>query len=257
MSEGTEVFELVETVPNTEDWLAKRKGVTGFSLGSSGMGPGAGISPFKGRDEVVHELVYGSTFKGNKATEHGHQFEEACANRWSAHNKAKTFEVGICRPTPANPLFNDPRQPGYPFFGVSIDRWACTSCPNPTPDIRAHVRCKGFRVIECKCPYTRGSFERYYDRKIKDEHLAQLHLQMAVLGLRKIDYMVTLISSKGVLEEERLATVFFSQEFWDYIYPRALEVVLTAVEAVLDEKDPVQLEEVDRMPPKVPIKWKF
>jgi len=255
MSDSIDVFELIETVPNSKDWLEKRKGRVGVAVGSSAMGAAAGISPYKSRNEVVRELVYGSKFKGNDATAHGHKYEALCASRWSAITQIKSFEVGICRPTANNPKFNAKCQPGYPYFGVSVDRWACATCKDPVPDMRKHVSCKGFKVIECKCPFSQRSFENSYDRKIKDEHLAQIHLQMAVIGIREIDYMVALISSKGYVQQERLATVRFSDEFWDWIYPKALEVALVSVSSLWSGKEPELVEEMGEMPPRVSVNW--
>ena len=232
------LFELIPVTPNTDDWLKVRKGPVNVAIGSSAMGAAAGINSFKTRFEMLHELVYGSTFKGNAATEHGHRFEGVCAAQWSAWNDdTPTFEVGVCRPTSDNWHFVDSGsgERGYPYFGVSIDRWACKGCSaldsEATPDIREHASHKGFCVIECKCPFTLSSFQRYYEGKVKHEHLAQLHLQMAVLGLREIEYMVTLVCPKsGAVKRARWSRVYFSQSFWDWIYPKALEVALTAVE---------------------------
>lgn len=257
MNKPKENFTLIETIPGSEDWLGKRKGEVGLAIGSSIMGAAAGISQYKSRNQVVRELMYGSDFRGNAATEHGQRFEGLCASRWAELNQTPTFEVGICRPTPNNTLFNQFGKVGYPYFGVSVDRWACKSCEifSSNENIREHVQCHGFRVIECKCPYSMNSFRSSYDRKIKDEHLAQLHLQMAVLGIREIEYMVLQVSKDEKIREERSATVHFSDEFWNWIYPKALEVILVAIDALWSEEEPEELEDVEEMPPRVSVVW--
>lgn len=214
----------------SEAWLKARKGEAGVCVGSSLLGAVAGLSLFKTTYEAYKQLVSGKGDPQNRAMAHGHQFERVCADNFRKLSRCPPLhEAGVAWATAANPNFSAEQRA---FYAGSIDRWGC-DCGGKG-GIEGHFVHPGFFVVECKCPFTNNSFRNYYGSAsvIKQEHLCQLHLQMALFNLKRIFYTASLVRStdKKVLTSKAYE-VTWSAEYWEYVLKRANPVVRCALDA--------------------------
>lgn len=220
---------VVHVQQGTKKWFEARKGTTGICVGSSLLGAIAGLSQFKTSYEAYKQIVTGKNEPTNAAMIHGNKFEGTCAKNFERISKCPNLhEAGVAFATPKNPNFTKEQKP---FYAGSIDRWGC-DCGENGDDIKNHMNHEGFFVVECKCPFTRSSFDEYYGSilVLKHEHLCQLHLQMALFNLKHIFYTAALIkSSDGTVQISKAYEVLWSEEYWQYVMQRAHPVVKCAV----------------------------
>jgi len=217
----------------TDEWLKARRGQAGVCVGSSLLGAVAGMSQFKRPYAAYRQLVTGESDPSNAAMAHGHACEKDCAQNFERMHDCALFEAGIAMATERNPRFTREQRP---FYAGSIDRWGC-GCGGAErwpACIDDHMGHPEFFVVECKCPASSGSYRRYYAQRsvIKDEHLCQLHLQMALFGLDHIYYTAALLDGPGqAVRRSAGYRVHWSEGYWKYALSRADVVVQCALDA--------------------------
>lgn len=142
------------TVPQyaqrTPEWYAVRKSMMTASNAAAALG----IKPyasFRGdaRAECIKQIVTGS-FKGNKATQHGVDHEDAVRDRLCAIMGETALDFGLIV------------HPQYPWLGASPDGITLTG-----------------RMIEIKCPM----FRPIIPGKVPGHYLPQVQTQMEVCDL--------------------------------------------------------------------------
>lgn len=230
-SDSKQYVEVLHVQQGKEAWLKARKGVAGVCVGSSLLGSVAGLSKFKTRHEAYLQLVSGKSDPLNPAMAHGHAFEQTCADNFRQRAGCpELHEAGVAWATPANPNFTEKQRP---FYAGSIDRWGC-ACGGAGESISDHMGHSEFFVVECKCPARIESFRDYYgsEDKIKQEHLCQLHLQMALFNLKHIFYTAALVRAyDGRVIVSKGYMVSWTPDYWKFVLRRADPVVRCAIDA--------------------------
>lgn len=195
----------VKVKQNTEQWLAARKGQLRVAIGGSGIGAAAGLNQHMSRSAYYQSQINQEKVEENEAMRHGHLFEQKNADLYARWTNNRVRECGVHFPDPSvNSLFQEMDDR---YFCVSLDR------AGEVVD------------LECKCPFSENSFRQYYEERIDFSYLAQVHLQMAVRGRERIHFMVTLYDPRtSRLKKAVLYEIYFSREFWRFIYERARPV---------------------------------
>ena len=138
----------------TKEWHEQRKRkVTGSQAGAI-----LGDCPWRSRDDVMNDWLYGSDFKGNAATEYGNFHEpQAIAD----FELATGITVGKC---------GFYVHPEYDWLGASPDGLIVNDS-----------------VLEVKCPFGFRDNENPEFKNLKDQphYYAQVQLQMACTGRKK------------------------------------------------------------------------
>lgn len=187
-------------------WLRLRAGDFGWCIGASSAAVCAGISRYDSprgywNYRVNIEPVEGA-WQGNQYTRHGHQYEPAAAQLYKRlmPSNRDVRECGMCEPVPsANPNFNSGDQH---FIAASIDRMG------------EHVD------VEIKTSYYRLPDPAL---GVPREHIAQLHVQMAVRNRACTDYInVHFDRRSGKPKHYMLFRVYFSRAYWKWLHARLI-----------------------------------
>lgn len=260
-------IKVIDVEQGSENWKLQRRGVsskkeTSFVaiVGSSSFGAAAGLGEYKEETPLAayHEMIGEKQFDGNEATAHGNAFESVCADYCAQQIEERLYETGIFAPSLDNPNF----QGHSSNVRVSPDRWGCSGgCATQDGEVmQDHLYHEGFFLVECKCPFGASSFDFNYVQRVKQSHLCQLSIQMAASETSWIYYAVALVNQRGVLEKAIIRKVHFSQEYWDFVFPRALSVIEMATDTLCsgnrhDDYIKNELPEIED-PEKIPlVKW--
>jgi len=137
--------------------------------------------------------------------QHGQKREPYCLT-WAATHLGVITPSRMLRPSPENPNF----QPGDSNrFHVTTDG-----------------EIMGSAVVEAKSPTSERSYN-YLRRHISENYLAQVHAQMAVLGYPTA-YLVVCWFGDDLETEPTKAVLYeipWCQEFWNWIYPKACDML--------------------------------
>ena len=178
----------------------KRKGrVTGSQAGAI-----LGLCPWRSREDVMQDWLYGTAFKGNVATEHGNFYEE-----YAIYALSVALETDLT----TNEKFYI--HPDYAWLGA-------------TPDVLG----RGF-LCEIKCPYNmRNSKDANEFKSVHDQphYYAQIQIEMACTGADNCYFFQWSPTGISKLEEVGLDSVWLDENisklkaFYDEYHERKHEI---------------------------------
>jgi predicted phage-related endonuclease len=154
-----------DIIQNTPEWDAMRLGkITASSVGSF-IGVKGALSSSLASKKAMRKLILKcifdieEPFKGNAATEHGHEYEEVVREAFTAKTGLEVEEVGFCRHHEFGEL-------GFSPDGLIKENG---------------VWVEGF---ECKSPQIENFTSYYLDQELPSDYIQQVHYSLAVSGLR-------------------------------------------------------------------------
>lgn len=156
-----------------------------------------GISPFQTKEDLIKEMLYGSTFKGNAATDYGKFHEE--------------YAIADCGfpVVPSNDAFV--QHPEYDWLGCTPDGYINDDA-----------------IIEIKCPFSAKDDPDFAFKSIYEQphYYAQIQLQMACTG-RKVCYFY-----QWSRFNSRVDVVRFDPDWW----AESLDALAEFMDEVADRK---------------------
>lgn len=179
----------------SDPWLKARR----LRVTASNFGAAIGRSRFKDPASLRRDIVFGSAFKGNKATQWGVDKEPVAAEaylEWLDQHGSGDTEV--CFPNLCVPR-------AHPWAGVSPDGFVRDG--------------NAYGGLEIKCPYSQHVY-----RRRPEPYEDQIQGSMGFLGLSFWDFCVW-TPRKMVVER-----VSFDREYWTHeLFPRLEEFFMTSV----------------------------
>lgn len=221
-----------------EKWLVARRGRKGYAIGASETATAAGFggycTPYH-LIEYIQQLERVHPWEGNSNTERGHRMEPKIIDLYSDLTGYKVSQGNLWIPKPSkNPNF----QAGDEHrFVASLDGQVH---PDPTgaAEWSLEIKCIGHPV------YT-----------ISPEHMAQMQQQLAISGFPFSDFFAAWYNG----DESKLLGIFykrvyFSEDYWRWIYPRIkrFSLVLSGEAELTKEMYSIQ-RELLQLAPKVRV----